>query len=445
MSRHKLIEVLKSRGCGKIMLKAIQAMYKCTKNVLKAAVINSTIGVRQGAPSSCLLFVIYINEMIKMIKNAIVTDGFLGCCHALLLMDDTVILATNREMCEAKLKIVIQYCQEFGMSMNTKKTKFFVINGNERDKAPFEIDGIKIDYICKYLYLGAWFTDSGKISDVIALHEKSNQATINKFSIFCAANKQMPFKYKKLVFEAAVTASLLYSAESWFTDSIKPIEQQYNQLVRCLLGVRRNTSIDLCLIESGITPIRHVLTNRRATFIKSKLLENDSEQPFIFAFRLSNMHSTTAYRFMSKCIGHNPVDNPYQNLVNSVYMKSNHGTKMNTYVNTLNTAMSVHPIYTTNVYIPDYQREAFTRLRLMSHNLRIETGRWSRIPPERRVCPCDNTQPQTESHVLIDCTLTENIRLRYSTLDFSNVNSLLNEATHLSLLCKYVHEVLNHV
>ena len=52
VSRHKLIEVLKSRGCGKIMLKAIQAMYKCTKNVLKAAVINSTIGVRQGASSS---------------------------------------------------------------------------------------------------------------------------------------------------------------------------------------------------------------------------------------------------------------------------------------------------------------------------------------------------------------------------------------------------------
>ena len=30
--RHKLIEVLKSRGCGKIMLKAIKSMYSCTKN-----------------------------------------------------------------------------------------------------------------------------------------------------------------------------------------------------------------------------------------------------------------------------------------------------------------------------------------------------------------------------------------------------------------------------
>ena len=197
VSRQKLIEVLKSLGCGKVMLSAIQSMYKCTKNILKTAVIDSTIGVRQGAPSSCLLFVIYINEMIKMLKNAIANDGFLGCLHALLLMDDTVILATSREMCESKLNVVVKYCQEFGMCMNAKKTKFFVINGNERDKAPFEIANMRIDYVSKYLYLGAWFTDSGKISDVIALHEQSNQATVNKFAIFCAANRQMPFKYKK--------------------------------------------------------------------------------------------------------------------------------------------------------------------------------------------------------------------------------------------------------
>ena len=120
VSRRKLIEVLRSRGCGKVMLKAIQAMYSCTKNILKSAIIHASIGVRQGAPSSCLLFVIYIDEMIKMIKNAVEEDGFLGGLHALLLMDDTVIIATSREMCEAKLRVVLQYCQEFGMSVNVK-------------------------------------------------------------------------------------------------------------------------------------------------------------------------------------------------------------------------------------------------------------------------------------------------------------------------------------
>ena len=187
--------MLKSQGCGKIMLKAIKAMYLCTRNVLKSAVIDATIGVRQGAPSSCLLFIMYIDVMVKMIKGSFANDGFLGALHALLLMDDTVLLATSREKCESKFRVVAQYCKEFGMLINVKKTKFFVVNGCEIDKMPFQIESLKISYSQTYLYLGAWFTDSGRISDVIVLHEKANQSTLNKFSIFFAANSNMPFEY----------------------------------------------------------------------------------------------------------------------------------------------------------------------------------------------------------------------------------------------------------
>ena len=202
VSRQKLIQVLKSRGCGKVMIKAIQSVYRCTKNVLKTAIIDATIGVRQGAPSSCLLFIIYIDEMVKMIKRAIGNDGFLGMLHALLLMDDTVVLATSRDMCEAKFKIILQYGNEFGMGVNVKKTKFFVINGSVNDKIPIQVESVIVNYSPTYLYLGAWFTDSGKIKDAITLHERANQATVNKFAIFCAANTNMPFEYKKKVLDA---------------------------------------------------------------------------------------------------------------------------------------------------------------------------------------------------------------------------------------------------
>ena len=145
--------------------------------------IGASIAVRQGAPSSCLLFIIYMDVMVRMIKDAITTDGVLGDLHALLLMDDTaVVLATSRQVCEAKLRVVMQYCQEFGMTLNIKKI-------------PLDVDGNRICYSLHYLYLGAWFTDSGKISDVVNLHEKSNQATVNKFAIFCAANTQMPWSH----------------------------------------------------------------------------------------------------------------------------------------------------------------------------------------------------------------------------------------------------------
>ena len=120
--RHKLIHVLKSLGCGKVMLRATETMYECTKNVMRAAVVTATAGVRQGAPSSCLLFIIYIDQMVKMLRREIGEDGFLGTLHSLLLMDDAVIMDgyLARYMCVRKLDVVRRYCDEYGMTMNDK-------------------------------------------------------------------------------------------------------------------------------------------------------------------------------------------------------------------------------------------------------------------------------------------------------------------------------------
>ena len=97
------------------------------------------------------------------------------------------------------------------------------------------------------------------MKSVIELHEAYNELIVNKFAIFCAANSQMPFSYKKKVFDAAVISSFLYGSESWLTNNIKGIERQYNKLVKCLLSVRNNTSINLCVVESGITPIKDII------------------------------------------------------------------------------------------------------------------------------------------------------------------------------------------
>ena len=380
--------------------------------------------------------------MLRMIKDRIVTDGFLGSLHALLLMDDTVILATSREMCSRKLDTVLNYCREYGMEINEKKTKFFVINGDAVDRASLKISGISVDYAPRYLYLGAWFTDTAKIDDVLALHEISNQATVNKFSIFCAANTLMPFVYKKIVFDAAVTSTLLYSSESWLTNNYKRIEKQYNQLVKCLLNVRKNTSINLCMVEAGIPPLKHVIEKKRCKFLKAKFEEIDLEQPFHFVYRFCRDNSTPGFRFCERAVQYNIYRDPMSQIVEVVRENSETRTKLATYVNELNSALCVHQIYKTKVYIPDYERTAFTRLRLISHNLKIETGRWSRIPRESRVCQCNNVHVQTEKHVLLYCALTEQYRIQYDMLDYSNVSSLLNENVYMRELCKYVYNVL---
>ena len=86
---------MKRLGCGTVMLFAIIAIYRVTDSIIGTAIITATIGVRQGSPTSCLLFVLYIDDLIKMIKENSQNDGFLSWLHVLVLMDDTVILATT--------------------------------------------------------------------------------------------------------------------------------------------------------------------------------------------------------------------------------------------------------------------------------------------------------------------------------------------------------------
>ena len=196
-------------------------------------------------------------------------------------------------------------------------------------------------------------------------------------------------------------------------------------------------------MESGIPPLRYVLSKRRCTFLKSKLNFNDIEQPFINFYRLCQENNTPGYRFLSRSLEYHVECNPLLNVAISVRGKAINGTKFNTYICDLNQALVTHPVYLTNIFIPDYLRESVSRVRLMSHNLKIETGRWSRRPREARVCPCNDRDIQTEKHVLLECGLTQNIRNRYPMLNFMNTNSLFESGDHILSMCKYVHEVLD--
>ena len=95
--RHMLFLVLKRLGCGAAMLSVLVAMYSVTQSVIGTAIITTAIGVRQGSPTSCLLFILYVNDLIKLIRETCEPDGFLSGLHLSMLMDDTVLLTTSQE------------------------------------------------------------------------------------------------------------------------------------------------------------------------------------------------------------------------------------------------------------------------------------------------------------------------------------------------------------
>ena len=260
--RLKLLQELKKKGCGQTFLRIIQAMYSCTKMILKSAIINSSVGVKQGAPMSCLLFVFYIDIMINMI-NEYGSDGFLGDLHTILLMDDTAILATSMDACKQKLDRLGDYCKAYGMVVNEAKTKFMVINGDSKDKSNIVTEDFNIGYTNHYWYLGSPICDDGKVCSVVDLHVKEKPKQVLKFTSIIRTNCNMPFPLKKNVAEACTTTSFCYGSETWLTGNFKRLESPYGKLVRLLLCI----PMDLCLFEASMPCIKEMILSRRKTFL----------------------------------------------------------------------------------------------------------------------------------------------------------------------------------
>ena len=189
---------------------------------------------------------------MKMVKTAFKEDGFLGTLHMLMLMDDTVLFATSKEKLIEKFQKCQDYCKEFGMSINQKKTQFMVINKSKKDNKPIASRGITVKYCDTYIYLGAPITDNGSYLTMINLHAKEKLKHSIKYYSFLDRNPDVPFSMKKRVAQACVLSSLLYGAETWFTNNYGKTETMYSKLVKALLDVRNTTCNDVCLVEADM-------------------------------------------------------------------------------------------------------------------------------------------------------------------------------------------------
>ena len=91
-------------------------------------------------------------------------------------------------------------------------------------------------------------------------------------------------------------------------------------------------------------------------------------------------------------------------------VKVSSSTRMVTYCE-INPDLEVFPIYWSRKEIKEFHRVAVTRIRLSSHRLAIEKGRWSWLPHEERKCTCGEIQ--TERHIVNECERARDVRMMY--------------------------------
>ena len=332
------------------------------------------------------------------------------------------------------------------MVINEDKTEFMAfVTKNLDDKIPIVLNlhhGIvKVTHCSMYKYLGSIITSDGRVASTMSKHCIAKTKDINKLVIFMETNKNAPFFVKKTVVDACFNAALLYGCEGWLGAKPSPtLNSMYMKAIKMLLGVRQSTPNDTCLIEAGYPSLEAAVRHRQQNFFQQMMHERKdlNDDPLMFALDLTERENVHMHRYLTGVLEEGDiVDNDIRRRKDKIM--SSQCTRATTY-REINAELTVHSIYSSNSnnIVDDDLRISFTRLRLSSHRLKIETGRWARIPPALRLCPCGSVQ--TEKHVLCECLLVNNIRQSYSndTIDFNDFLSSPKSKQQLTMVKKII-------
>jgi hypothetical protein len=350
-------------------------------------------------------------------------------------MDDTILLATSREAASQKLQLLYDSANDIDMIIHPSKSKFIAVN--VKDTTPFQVGDVYITHTDSYTYLGSTIMATS-ITKQVEECVKSKQCHVWKYQSFVNKNHNAPYKVKQTVLYGAVSSSLLYGCETWMTKDLKCVDSTLVNCLKSLLGVRNQTCSDLVYMETGACPASAVVQNRQKKCINRLLNRNDfNDLPVGRAIQLARQLKSPMALYMDKLleVPHCIINQAKAKIMERV--ENSTQTRLTTY-RSINSELKLHPVYDcTRIY--ESVRITFSRMRLSSHYLRIETGRWSRLPREHRLCICGLVQ--SEEHVLLYCPETDRIRSEHQNLDYTCVHVLMS-STHLTALTMFIHKCM---
>ena len=455
VSRPLLLKSLIKLGIGSVLFNAIKAMYSCTKCIIKVGnklsdVFQTYSGIKQGAPSSVILFVIFMDGFIDVVREKCIREQVIELLHILLHADDTAVLSTNRLLFIKKCNVLLAAFKEKKVSLNLGKSGFLVINPkNQDDRCNIKLESGWLKYCSSYVYLGVIFSDNGAVSTDVNLHVCQRQKSVFvKLANFIRNNPAAPVVVKRKVLRSCLNASLLYGCETWGSTSTRNVETLYRKAIKITFGMRNNTPNEIVFIETGLVELKCEIYKRQYKFWvhTMKSMDNDphSEISKVMSNAIAkNVHYIRHYKqllkdFRNEYECYQFHKQAFQSKLKKDVMKK---TLIHSY-SALDDYIQINPSLATPEYnmkytLSEYDRQMVTKYKTGSHFLKIATGYFQRTPTEKRKCCCGEIQ--SLEHVILHCPITSRLRDGSETtlMDF------FSDCSKASHILKCIEKLLN--
>ena len=251
ISRNLLWNKLQSAGINvdSIFFRALQGVYdnvKCSVKVNGRLTdwFNVTNGLKQGCLLSPILFNIYINDLVTLIKESCTGISIAGENVCLLMYaDDLVLLARNEKGLQCMLDILHQWCMEWKININTDKSEVIHFRKGcvNRSNVSFRVGENHLKTVSQYKYLGLYLDEHLNFK-VIADHvAKSANRALSLIIAKAKACGGVPFNCFKKLYESAVVPVVHYGSVVWGMSQFSSINNVHHKACSYFLGVRKTT------------------------------------------------------------------------------------------------------------------------------------------------------------------------------------------------------------
>ena len=442
VTRENLWSKLIKLGIRGKILNIIRSIYENVKSRVKymnklSNSFECKLGVRQGECLSPFLFSMFVNDLEDVfVQNGVNgVDVYMFKLFLILYADDIVIFANCQEELQANLDILYTYCNKWNLLVNSKKTKVMIFKKGGRlpNNLSFTYGGDQLEIVKKFVYLGIVFTTGGSFSE--AQNTLAGQAlkAIFKLNKYLRKFTTIKVSHKLELFDKLVLPILNYGCETWGFHSGTALERVQLQFCKQLLGVKKCTQNDFIYGELGRTPLQN---HRYYTVVKYwlKILQADSKR-----------YIKIIYNTLYRDISNKPTSINWVSLLRDLLFRLGfpevwyhqsvgdvklflhlvkqriHDQFLQNWSSRLdNSSRAIFYSRIANFSFQPYidmlnnrqTRNSLARLRLSSHRLCIETGRWSKpvsTPLVDRKCTFCNTL-EDEYHFVMECCLFADLR-----------------------------------